>query len=287
MYSYLRQHPDVFMPFLKEPHYFGTDLTHRYGKPSRAEYLSLFADARPGQRVGEASAWYLYSRTAAAEIAEFSPRAQIIIMLRNPVDMMYAQHSQLLFNRQEDIDDFEAALAAELDRRGGRRLPRHPVRTESLFYRDSARFAPQIERYLAPFGRERVHFIVQEEMKQDTASAYRGVLRFLGVDQSFEADFERANENKLVRKQWLQEVIWSPPGPIRSAIPILRRFPIVHRLRGALLQINSIQARRPPIGHELRAKLIAEFRDDIARVEELVGRDLSLWYRDGEIALTV
>jgi hypothetical protein len=98
LYDYLRLHPQVFMPFHKEPLFFGDDLSRRYGRMTRAQYEALFADAKAGQRVGEASAWYLYSRSAAREIRGASPQAQIIVMLRNPVDVMYAQHSQLLFN---------------------------------------------------------------------------------------------------------------------------------------------------------------------------------------------
>ena len=100
LYEYLRQHPAVFMPFHKEPLFFGDDLTRRYGRLTLHDYMRLFKDAKPGQRVGEASAWYLYSRSAAAEIKAYAPDAQIIVMVRNPVDMMYAEHSQVLFNRQ-------------------------------------------------------------------------------------------------------------------------------------------------------------------------------------------
>src|SRR5215204_2818898 len=106
LYEYLRSHPQVFMPFLKEPHFFGDDLTRHYGRMSLSEYLALFRDAQPGQRVGEASTWYLYSTTVPGQIAEFSPQAQIIILLRNPVDVMYAQHSQLRFRADEDQADF-------------------------------------------------------------------------------------------------------------------------------------------------------------------------------------
>ena len=38
--------------------------------------MRLFKDAKPGQRVGEASTWYLYSTSAAKEIKEFSPDAR-------------------------------------------------------------------------------------------------------------------------------------------------------------------------------------------------------------------
>src|SRR5438093_448879 len=130
MYAYLRQHPQIFMPFHKEPLFFGSDLTTRYGRMSLEEYLALFADASRGQRIGEASAWYLYSATAAAEIKAFAPDAQIVVMLRDPVEVMRAQHSQLLFNMQETLTSFAEALAAEADRRAGRRLPPGPIRVE-------------------------------------------------------------------------------------------------------------------------------------------------------------
>src|SRR6185437_4623850 len=136
----------------KEPLFFGDDLTRRYGRMTRPQYEALFADAKPGQRIGEASAWYLYSRSAAEEIKAAAPAGQIIVMLRNPVDVMYAQHSQLLFNVEEDIVDFGEALAAEPARRRGERLPAGPLRVENLYYRESVQFAEQLQRYFEAFG---------------------------------------------------------------------------------------------------------------------------------------
>ncbi len=40
-------------------------------------------------------------------------------MLRNPADAMYSLHGQFLWSCNEDIADFEAALAAQADRRAG------------------------------------------------------------------------------------------------------------------------------------------------------------------------
>ena len=42
LYDYLRQHPAVYMPFHKEPLYFGDDLTRRYGRMTEAQYLDLW-----------------------------------------------------------------------------------------------------------------------------------------------------------------------------------------------------------------------------------------------------
>jgi hypothetical protein len=278
MYQYLRQHPQVYMPFHKEPLYFGSDLTRRYGAMSERDYLRLFADASPGQRVGEASAWYLCSTRAAHEIAAASPNARIIVMLRNPVDVMYAQHSQLLFNQQEDIEDFGEALEAEEDRAAGRRLPPGPIRPENLLYRRMVRFAEQLERYLDVFGGARVHVIVHDDLRADLAGEYRRLLTYLEVDPTFVADFSLANENKRVHRRWLQRLIWNPPL-IRPLIPTLRRFPLVHALRSGLLSMNSERASRPPMDPGLRGRLEAELAPEVERLGHLIGRDLSAWTR--------
>lgn len=277
LFDYLGRHPAIFMPFHKEPLFFGDDLTRRYGRMSEPQYLALFRDGRPGQRIGEASSWYLYSTSAAREIAAFAPGAEIIVMLRNPVDVMYAQHSQLIFNVEEDLTDFAEALDAELDRRRGERMPPGPLRPETLYYRHSVRYAEQLRRYHDLFGRDRVHVILYDEFRDETRDVYRRVLEFLGVDPSFEPDFTIRNPNKRVRFPTLQRLIYQPPGPLVRVVPWLRRFPLVHRLRSAALRLNSMPARRPPMDPALRERLLREMAPEISELGELIGRDLSHW----------
>lgn len=277
LYEQLRRHPQIFMPFHKEPLYFGDDLTRRYGRMSEADYQALFREARPGQRVGEASAWYLYSTSAAREIAAYAPGARIIAMVRNPVDVMHAQHSQLIYNVEEDIADFGEALAAEPARRRGDRMPPGPLRPETLYYRHSVRFAEQLERYLDAFGAERVHVIVYDDFRDDTAATYRKVLEFLGVDPEFRPSFRVRNPNKQVRFPFLQRLVYQPPGPLLRLVPRLRRFPVVHRLREAVLRANSAASRRDAMDPDLRRRLTAEMAPEVERLGRLIGRDLSAW----------
>jgi hypothetical protein len=276
LYEQLRRHPQIFMPFHKEPLYFGDDLTRRYGRMSEADYLRLFRGAKPGQRVGEASTWYLYSTSAAREIKAFSPDAQILVVLRNPVDVMYAQHNQLIFNVIEDIPDFKEALAAEPDRRAGRRLPPGPINVENLFYRHSVRFAEQLDRYFEVFGRDRVHVMLTEELARDGAAVVRGALEFLGVDPSLAAAPPKANENRRVRYPLLQRLIFAPKLLLPLA-PFLRRFPLVRSLRTRMLEMNSEARPRAPMDPALRRQLVDEFTPEINRLGRLIGRDLSTW----------
>jgi hypothetical protein len=277
MYSYLRQHPAIFMPEHKEPQFFGSDLTHLHGPLSERDYLRLFRPARTGQRVGEATTWYLYSRAAAAEIHAWAPNAQIIIMLRNPVDMMYSLFQELSFYRGEPLD-FEAALAVEADRRQGRELG-DIRRPEAHFYRAAASFADQVERYLLEFGAERVKVVIFDDFVADPAGVYADVLRFLGVDDGFRPTFERVNESKRPIAPRLQAFLVRPPRPIASLIPTIRRLPLAHRLRVAILGANSRPYVRPPLPIEARRRLTAEFSDEVRRLEALLGRDLTGWKR--------
>ena len=78
MFSYLQQHPDIFMSNNKEPHYFGSDLT-RIGNLynfTENEYLKLFLNANNEKIIGEASTHYLYSKTAPKEIKSFNKESK-------------------------------------------------------------------------------------------------------------------------------------------------------------------------------------------------------------------
>ena len=281
MYEYLRRHPQVFMPEHKEPMYFGSDLTQLHSRLTEADYLRLFKHASAGQRVGEASTWYLYSRTAAREIHEFAPDGQIIIMLRNPVDVMYSLHRELVFYRGEVIEDFEEAISAEEDRKQGRRLG-PSRRPEALYYRDTVRFAEQVERYLNEFGRQRVKFVIFDEFVRDLAASYADVLRFLAVDDSFRPEFERVNESKRPISPALQALVVRPPRPVARLIPVLRRSRLAHQVRAAFLSANSRSAERPPMSWELRRRLTAELAPEVAQLGDLIERDLSPWMRSEE-----
>jgi len=276
LYEQLRRHPQIFMPFHKEPLYFGDDLTRRYGRMSEADYLRLFRGAKSGQRIGEASTWYLYSTSAAREIKAFSPGAHILVVLRNPVDVMYAQHNQLIFNVIEDIPSFEEALAAEPERRAGRRIPPGPINVENLFYRHSVRFAEQLERYFEAFGRDRVHVMLSDDLRRDGARVVRGALEFLGVDPSLAAAPPRANESRRVRSPLVQRLIFAPKLLLPLA-PFLRRFAFVRGLRGRMLQANSQAVPRAPMDPAFRRKLLDEFRPQIEELGRLIERDLSAW----------
>ncbi|MEO1352345.1 MAG: sulfotransferase, partial [Cyanobacteria bacterium J06635_15] len=228
LFTYLGEHPDIYIPETsetlesqlggkKELHFFGHDLG--FNRPSLEDYLNYYANANGEQQLGESSVFYLYSQQAAEEIKAFNPDARIIIMLRNPVDMMYSWYSQLLFWGDETLPTFQDALAAEADRKIGKRLPiraDHPI--ECFYYREIAKYTDQVKRYFELFGRDRVHVIIFDDFKQDTAAVYRDVMQFLECREAYEPDFRVINSNKSIRNKLLQSFLRHPPKLIRRLL---------------------------------------------------------------------
>lgn len=277
LYTYLRQHPEIFMPERKESHFFGTDLHSPLFIREKEQYLLLFSGAGDEKRIGESSVWYLYSKKAASEIREFSPCADIIIMLRNPVDMLYSQHSQFLYNGNEDIACFEEALDAEEDRKHGLRVPPGVHFVESLFYRKTVKYTEQVRRYFDIFGREHVHIIIYDDFEGNVSGAYRECLRFLGVTEDFRPEFKIINSNKRVRSNALRNFLQNPPRIVKSFGRLFVSHSRHQKLLKDLTSFNKKYESRPPMDAGLRRKLQAEFAPEVERLSGLLKRDLSHW----------
>lgn len=276
--EYLKQHPEVFVPERKELDFFCKDLVFKQYRLTEEQYLSWFAGANGQKRAGEGSVWYLRSACAAAEIKAFSPAARIIIMLRNPVEVMHALHSQRVYNGNEDIEDFAAALDAEEDRRRGLRLPSRATDVFGCFYRDTVRYASQIERYFKVFGRERVRVILYENFARETGRVYRETCRFLEIDEEFEPSLRVINARKRVRSQTVREFLRRPPAPARLFLRAMGLRPDRNGgYKGWLRRLNSTSRSLRPLDPALRERLQREFEPEVRRASELLGRDLNHW----------
>ncbi len=277
MYDYLKQHPGIYMPEHKEPNYFGADLHHRHGRLTRTEYERLFAAALPGQLIGEASTWSLYSRLAAGEIKEANPDARIVIMLRSPVDVMHSLHREMVFYRAETIRDFAAALAAEPDRLAGRRVPRGVRRVETLCYRNAVRFPDQVRRYLDTFPRRAGQ---TRELRRPAVRSEGGLPRHPRVHRRghhVRSVLRARQRDEAAEERPVQDLLVRPPFPLDRLIPLLRRAPILHRLRGSLVAMNSRKDQRPPMDDQLRARLEADVADEVRELAQITGWNLDSW----------
>ncbi|MGH7797295.1 MAG: sulfotransferase domain-containing protein [Candidatus Binatia bacterium] len=278
MIEYLKQHPEVFIPDRKELDFFGSDLVFKGHRLTEEEYLSFFARAKMEKRAGEGSVWYLHSTTAASEIKKFSPFARIIIMLRNPLDMMYSFHSQRVYNGNEDIENFAAALDAEAERKRGSRLPHGASDLFGWCYRDVATYTKQVERYFRRFGREHVRVIIYDDFANDTGLAYRVTCQFLDVGSDFQPDFRIVNTRKRVRSKALRDFMRRPHPTAGWLFRGLGLRPDRNDgYKGWLRRLNSSDHSLRPMDPVLRRQLQREFEPEVRQLSALLGRDLTHW----------
>ena len=286
MSDFLGAHPEIFMA-RKEMHVFGSDLQFapQFYRRNLAEYAKEFHGWKDQRFAGEASVWYLLSQTAADQIHWFNPEARILIMLREPVEMMYSLYHQFRYDGNEHLPTFEEALAAEDDRRAGRCIGRQAYLPQGLLYREAARYTEQVRRYFQIFGRERVHVILYDDFAADTAGAYRRTLKFFGVNSTdFQPEFKTINANKSVRSSALRAVL-RDPRVLRAAVASRSFIPnfvftAMQQVEARLREFNSTPKKRDPLAPELRARLKREFAPEVERLSELLEINLSRWTED-------
>lgn len=284
--DYLNKHPDIFM-CRKEAHYFCTDFPCNVNFESFAYYQKIFDDFKEGQTVGEASVWYLYSEVAVSEILALNPDALFIAMLRDPVKAAQATHGELLLDLRENEPDFEKAWRLQDARLRGDHNPVNSREPKHLLYKNICSWSLQVERLLKTAPKGNVMILIMEEFFKDPGRGYRDVLDFLGVRHMALENYPKVNESKQVKSLWLLKASRDLPLRYPSAFRAAKRIVNTLGLRpGRSLYKytkngNVTNRARSPISQTFRQELNQEFRPDVERLENILGRSLQdIWLQE-------
>ncbi len=291
MYEMLARHPQVFLPERKEPRWFSTDLRSPFrpgadGTPrdTYEDYLALFAPAAADQLVGEGSTNYIWSRTAASEIAAVRPDAKIIVIFREPAGFVRSLHEHMLQHKAEEEPNLRRALELESERREGRHLTevtrRYP---QQLYYAERVRYAEQLRRYHAVFPAEQVLVLAYDDFRADNDATLRAVQRFLGIEQTGAEVILEANQSVHRRADVdarLHEVFFGG-GPVlrtaRRGLMVLAPERARQRAFSALRE-RLVFTEPPPPDEQLMGELRERFEPEVKALSDYIGRDLlALW----------
>lgn len=294
-YHQLDRHPQIYMSPIKEPCYFASELrlenfseelqpqlrresetlreylrgpmsSKRFGGPvvEWEDYLLLFRNVRDETAIGEASVSYLWSQTAARNIAARIPDAKIVLLLRNPVDRAFSQYLQAVSSGLVCCS-FREQSAAGMNS-GSRKFG---VLNPFLEF---GAYSEQVRRFLDVFPRKNVLIHIYEDMRSSPAKAMAETLRFLRVSAELApAPPVRFMEPRVPRLIGFANTlkkygIWQETARLIPEFlrPALRRA--VHRPRASLT-----------VAPEDRAYLQDYYREDILKLEHLLNRDLNSW----------
>jgi Sulfotransferase family len=295
LYEMLRTHPQIFMPELKEPWFFASDMRPRFqprraGVPPQtlAEYLALFSAAKPEQRIGEASSSYLWSRTAAGAIAEVQPGARLIAILREPASFLRSLHLQLLQSHVEVKKDFATAIRLEAARREGAHVPRTSHRPQLLQYADHVRYVEQLRRYREHFPEEQLLVLIYEDFRADNEATVRTVLEHIGVEADRPVEVLDVNPSVLMRSQRLDDIVYmftvGRGGHASRAARAAVKAVLPRRLRHDALAVTRkrvVHGKPRPVDDAFMLELRRRFKGEVVALSEYLDRDLvSLWGYD-------
>src|ERR1700690_1277069 len=274
--NWLRQHPKVFIPFVKEPRFFEcagrTSVVYygqRIGLPRFAtlwdEYLKLFRGAAAGQKIGEATTGYLASPQAPGMIKAYLPNTKLIAVLRNPVERAYS-HYLMHLRRGFFNGSFEEELAVDEEKV-------YP----GLRLKQTGNYALHLKRYYSFFRNDQIFVSFFDDLSDNPVSFLKDLCTFLEVDNSFVPNFTVNNEFGYYPyqryRQWIYESDYEHPARrmIRFFFPARMRRS-VHKI---LDQHQTIP--KPSMRLETRQALISYFREGIEQLQDITGRNLSGW----------
>ena len=280
--EYLRVHPNIFMSDPKEPMYFSKDIKKiRVPSISWVEYINLFQECEDEHvAIGEASVNYLISSVAISNIHYFNEKAKIIVMLRNPVDMVQSLHSQRVYSQMENETDFEKAWNLQDSRKKGMNLPNNYKYAFDLMYKDFAMYGNQMERLFSIFPREQVKIIFFDDFKRSTQEIYGEILDFLNVPFDGRTDFPIMNANKTIRIYWLESILRKIINKFeRPANKIKKKLRIKKFGVDKILLLNTRHIKRTSISPSFRDELLNEFKGDVEKLSYLLNKDLSNWLK--------
>jgi len=258
LHHYIDLHPAVEMSRPKELNFFVAELNWSLGPDWYSSHFSGGAPIR-----GESSPHYT-NRPRFDGVAErmrsMLADARIIYMVRDPIDRMLSHYLHNLGGGYDDRSLAEAFADPE------------------SAYVNRSRYFFQLEPYLDAFGEERIEIVGREELKRDRRGTMRRVFEFLGVDSGFNSEqFDREWETGTAKgggRFRLMDRAVRLPG-LRALDRNFDRLP--ESLRWLVERVvhdpGAGEAPKPEVPPPLRAELADLYRDDVARLERVAGRE--------------
>ena len=277
--STLSASPEIYSPEIKESHYMASGFIpgplhkddpffeyEKYIIRDRDAYLKKFDNTNNSRFILDASPTYLFYSGTAEIVRAHCPDARIIISLRNPTERAFSQYKLNVRLGNESLD-FSEALNVESER-----LKKGFFMATS--YKTAGLYSEQVQEYIKVFGKDNIHFVLFEDIRKNTLGAIKGIFKFLNIE--FRESYLREAKthatgfpafrrfNNLLYNRKLREF----------AKRIIKNNSFRNRINSSIININSKDITMDPA---VRRQLDAFYKDDIERLENIIGISLAGW----------
>ncbi|MBP0012190.1 MAG: sulfotransferase [Roseofilum sp. SBFL] len=282
LYYYLKQHPQVYMPASrdqKEPDFFtlegeevnriGPNGTHVMTNAitDLQSYQELFAEVTNEKAIGEASTSYIYSEKAAQRIHHYIPDAKLIAILRQPAERAFSHFLFSLSNGREPVPDFAKTLKEEEDRIAKNWSFQWHHKRRGFYY-------VQLKQYFDTFDAKQIRVYLYDDLIENPTGLMKEVFQFLEVEDNFSPNVSKKHNPTRVPKNQTVNTLLNRPNPVKAVVKTLLPMKFRKSIADRLKQQNL---GKPKLSPKLRKELTEEYREDILKLQDLIGRDLSKW----------
>ncbi len=203
LFKYLEEHPQVFVPSIKEPHFFAfPEVKNTYYKTkiinNKPDYLKLYKQAKSFKAAGDFSTSYLKNSKTAQRIYDFNPQAKIIIVLRNPVERAIS-HYLMDYN----LGYVKAPL---------KEIITYPKK-HALFYNQYislGEYEAQIQKYTQVFPKEQILIFSSNQFFNNTQKVLQNVFQFLEIKEDISINLgQKHNQYNVPKYSFVQKLTQS------------------------------------------------------------------------------
>lgn len=276
LYDLLKQHPQVYLSFDKEPMFFSRDDYFERGVDWYCERFFKNSENYPIR--AEATPHYLYWADKVAprmkKVFQGKP-LNLVIILRNPIQRAYSWYWNMVNEGKEDLS-FMEALAAEEDRLNAKRNELSRYGSMQYGYVRGGCYSTQIKRFLEDFPTEAIKILLLDDLVKDQEKTLQGLFSFLGIDEKIKIASRVSNQSTKPKSQTVHRMIRT-----RSRLKeILKPFFPPHLLflvKTNLLQRNLEPFKYPKMEDQPYEYLKQKLASEISELSTLLNRDLSSW----------
>ncbi len=271
LHDYLRQHPELFLPYVKELNFFDADAERFAAGLDR--YRAYFTDAGHRQ-AGEATPSY-FRRTDVVparmrQLYESQP-PRFLLLLRDPVERAYSHYLHNVSEGREPLA-FAEALRAE------QAQPASKWRAWKGYFADGV-YADTLATWFDAFPRERFLILLSCNLAANPDGVLRRIFRFLDVDPAVTVDTgKRLNQTGERQSRRIGRLLaWVPDGLLETArgwIPESIRLGIEQFIRR---RSTGSETDRPALDPVLERQLRRRYDPHVQRLASMIDRDLSAW----------
>jgi len=273
----LKRHPQVYVPFAKEPMFFSDDRQY-HGKGLQWYCDTYYSIDRVYPVRMDASTPYLHwSEKTAGRIQEAyrGRKIRFIAIFRDPVARAYSHYWHARRYGRETLT-FEEAIQKEESRLKENWETFSSEGRQVFGYVRGGMYAQNLTPYLDLFPREDFHFMLLDDLRDDFQAQISSLQSFLEIEQ---IELEQAVSNQAGQPilNALNRYLNKPHHHLKRIFRFIP-FSIRHQIKQKAMNINIRRQTNPPMPTDVKAQLREWFFDDIRRLEMITNRDLSQWY---------